>query len=241
MSVVSYGALTPQFFETLKKELNPDPPTEDLKWADLSRAEIIATLGISKDKAVEILLEINSQLVSGKAWVYIRPGLYEEQECPNKDLLISMLNTNRPRFKDFDNEKFKADDLVAEYGTDDLAEKIAVVNWCRSFTANKGVFIALQADVNTGVPFTMPSAHAAAMKRVANMPKPKSPTPPKPPTPPLTATDSSISTSGDMVGRIHAENGVIITIGGELYNPKNPAHRKLASQKGYDPETGKKK
>lgn len=198
MPVVSYGALTPQFFETLKKELNPDPPTEDLKWADLSRAEIIATLGISKDKAVEILLEINSQLVSGKAWVYIRPGLYEEQECPNKDLLISMLNTNRPRFKDFDNEKFKADDLVAEYGTDDLAEKIAVVNWCRSFTANKGVFIALQADVNTGVPFTMPSAHAAAMKRVANMPKP---TPPTRPTPPSGTGGKTVNINHDIAGR----------------------------------------
>lgn len=235
MPVVTRGVLTPQYFASLKKELNPDLPTEELMWADLSRAEIVTTLQISKVDAVKILLEINRQLVDGEAWIFIRPGLYEERECPDRDLLISMLNTNRPRFKDFDNEKFKVDDLAAEYGATDLAEKIAVINWCRSFIANKGVFIALQADVNTGVPFTMPPAHAAAMDRVANMPKPKAPTSP---TPPSDGTKTTVNVSGDLTGRMSVEDGVIMTIGGKPYDFKNPDHRKLAEQKGYNPDTG---
>lgn len=259
MPVQPNGKLTPAYFAALKAILEPDVK-ESLGWANLGRPDIGAELGISyKDPNLNlILIEISSQLAkTEEAWVFVKPGEYEKRGCPDIKLLTSMLNGKRPRIIDFTNPKeFNIEVLIGEYGRDNLAEKVAVVNWCRSFIANKGVFIALEADVTVGgtinhgdkivstpagtgskpaAPgFKMPAAFDEGMKKAAE------------------AVSNVPSGTGDWVGRFNSATGenlggihasdTEITFGPKhTFDPKNPAHVRLAKQGGYNPETGKKK
>lgn len=195
MPVVSQGSLKPAYFAALEKLLKTET---DLSWASLSWSKIKFELDLeTKIEALKIVHEINVQLIdTEQAWYLVRPGRYERYECPHKDLLISMFNDDYGRIKAFgDPETFGLEQIKTKYSNKDPKKVIEVVNWCRHFIAGKdGVFIALNADVTVGGTIThgdkidstttnagasnMPPAHAAAMNRVKNMPKP---TPPKPP------------------------------------------------------------
>lgn len=262
MPIKASGVLTKEHLEKLQAAIKfENGDTEAARWANLGWIAIKTELGLkTKDEAVVILIEINTQLIQTEKATYLKePGLWGQRDCPDKALLISMLNSNRPRILNFiDPKGFNLSKLKEEYGEKNLQAMCDVVNWCRELVNGENGRIKIEGNVTFGGTYApqdlhtteepasaskvqMPPAHAAAMRRVANMPKPKAPTPPTPPkrpTPPSSATDSSTSTSGDLVGRIHAEDGVIITIGGKPYDSKNSAHRKLAEQNGYNPNTG---
>lgn len=238
MSVKPRGVLTASLHEAILTIIGTD---DKLKWAKLSRLDIQEDLEPSKQKALAILREVNTQLVnSEQAWCMPRPGHYQLQDCPDKNLLISMFSDNHPRITSI--AELKLETVISEYGDMNLQSRIDVCNWCRRFMLNKsGVFTGIEANVTVGggiyqddkyesttasAGYSNPDlekAMANLRRAIVEMP---APTP---------------SGSGDMVGRMSVGNGVIKTIRGLPYDPKNLDHRKLAAQKGYDPDTGKKK
>lgn len=254
--IVPFGKLTAQVIAELEKFFDKTGPTEEIRWGLFSEDDMKDFGDVRKADCQEVLTLINLQLAETKA--YIGGEKPTRELCPYPDLLKLMIE-KKASIRNLANLEYKIDEIRKDFTKYDLVKVVEVVNWCRHFFTDPtmGVFYPLNADVTVGGTITpgdshgstttnagasnMPPAHAAAMRRVANMPKPKAPTPPTPPkrpTPPSSATDSSTSTSGDLVGRIHAEDGVIITIGGKPYDSKNSAHRKLAEQNGYNPNTG---
>lgn len=242
MPVVSQGSLKPEYFADLKGFLNPDL-SEDQGWADLSRAEIVATLSISKEEATSLLIEINSQLArTGKAWDSKES---EHLDCPNADLLVLMLN-KYPRIKDLgDPDTVGMDQVTSDFRDMDQDQVIAVINWCRRFFGipGGGVF----AELKPGSTFTHGGRivqgdldDSTTNAGTARSTQPTPPTPPKPPNVPSGAGKTVFNFAGGLTGRVDA-SGEFIKVRGQDYDPTSEEHRGFALKYGYDLKTGKKK
>lgn len=216
--IVPSGKLTAQVIEELAKFFDTAGPTEEIRWGLFGEEDIKDFGEVRRADCLEVLTLINLQLAKTKA--YIGGKKPTRELCPHPDLLKVMIE-KKVSIRNLADLEYKKEDILKDFSQYDLVKVVEVINWCRRFFTDPtmSVFISLETDLFVGGKIYPGDSHGPSTTNAG-------------------ATDSITNTSGDMVGRIHAEDGVIITIGGKPYNSKNPDHRKLAAKKGYDPNTG---